>query len=74
MKCGELFEKLDMDKMQMALRIKNSVYKIQNKEAFSTEEVEAAEQFINDNIDEIKILLPDIESRKNWKNQKWILL
>ena len=62
LKCGELFEKLDMDKMQMALRIKNSVYKIQNKEAFSTEEVEAAEQFINDNIDEIKILLPDIES------------
>lgn len=62
LKCGELFEKLDMEKMQMALRIKNSVYKVQNNEAFSEEEVEAASNFIHDNIDEIKILLPDIDS------------
>lgn len=62
LKCGELFEKLDMDKMQMALRIKNSVYKVQNKDAFSEKEVDAASNFIHDNIDEIKILLPDIDS------------
>lgn len=62
LKCGELFEKLDMEKMQLALRIKNSVYKIQNKEVFSDEEVQAATDFINENIEEIKRVLPDIES------------
>lgn len=62
LKCGELFEKLDMEKMQLALRIKNSVYKIQNKEVFSDEEVQAATAFIHENIEEIKGVLPDIES------------
>lgn len=62
LKCGELFEKLDMEKMQLALRIKNSVYKIQNKEVFSDEEVQAATDFIHKNIEEIKSVLPDIES------------
>lgn len=62
LKCGELFERLDMEKMQLALRVKNSVYKIQNRESFPIEEVEAADKFIHDNITDIKILLPDIES------------
>jgi len=62
LKCGELFEKLDMEKMQMALRIKNSVYKIQNRDSFPVEEVEAAETFLHENIEEIKSILPDIES------------
>ena len=62
LKCGEMFEQLDMDKMQMALRIKNSVYKIQNREAFTDEEVKAASNFIQENLDEIKVILPDIES------------
>lgn len=62
LKCGELFEQLDMDKMQMALRIKNSVYKIQNREVFTDEEVKAASNFIQENLDEIKVILPDIES------------
>ena len=62
LKCGELFEKLDMEKMQLALRIKNSVYKIQNKEAFTEEEVNAASDFIHKNMPEIKSILPDIES------------
>lgn len=62
LKCGELFEKLDMEKMQLALRIRNSVYKIQNKEVFSDEEVKAASDFIHENLEEIKGILPDIES------------
>lgn len=62
LKCGELFEKLDMEKMQMALRIRNSVYKIQNKDVFPEEEVKAASGFIHENLEEIKNILPDIES------------
>lgn len=62
LKCGELFEKLDMEKMQMAHRIKNAVLKIQNKDTFSEEEVKAAEKFIQENIIEIKNILPDIDS------------
>lgn len=62
LKCGELFEKLDMEKMQLALRIRNSAYKIQNKEVFPEEEVKAASDFIHSNLDEIKNILLDIES------------
>lgn len=62
LKCGELFEKLDMEKMQLAPRIKDSVYKIQNKEEFSEEEVKAASDFIHENREKIKIVLPNIES------------
>lgn len=62
LKCGELFEKLDMEKMQLASRIRNAVNKIQNKEEFPEEEVIAASDFIHGNLDEIKRVLPDIES------------
>lgn len=61
LKCGELFEQLDMHKLDLAWKIRTSIYMIQHRNAFSEDEVSGAEAFINDNIEQIKLILPDID-------------
>lgn len=67
LKCGELFEQLDMHKMDLALKTRKSVYVIQNRESFTEDELIASEDFIQNNLDEIKLLLPDIDNYINKK-------
>lgn len=61
LKCGELFEKLDQFKLDLAYNVRNAVYKLQNRETFSEEECKNAEDFINQNLSDIKLILPEID-------------
>lgn len=61
LKCGELFEKLDQYKLDLAYNVRNAVYKLQNSENFSEEECKNAEDFINQNLSDIKLILPEID-------------
>lgn len=61
LKCGELFEKLDQFKLDLAYNVRNAVYKLQNREKFSEEECKNAEDFINQNLSDIKLILPEID-------------
>lgn len=67
LKCGELFEQLDMDKMQMALRIKNSVYKIQNREVFTDEEVKLPPTSFKKTSTRLRLYCPT--SRAIWRKR-----
>lgn len=62
LKCGELFKKLDMERIQLARCIREAVYKILNKEMFPEEDVKVASDFLRKNRENIKSVLPDIES------------
>lgn len=61
LKCGELFENLDQFKLDLAYNVRNAVYKLQNREKFSEEECKNAEDFINQNLSDIKLILPEID-------------
>lgn len=61
LKCGELFEKLDQFKLDLAYRVKDAVNVLQHKEQYSNDVYNRAEVFINQNITEIKHILPDID-------------
>ncbi|MBQ0160389.1 MAG: hypothetical protein KBT28_07175 [Bacteroidales bacterium] len=61
LKCGELFEKLDQFKLDLAYRVKDAVNVLQHKEQYSNDVYNRAEVFINQNITEIKQILPDID-------------
>lgn len=69
LKCGELFEELDHRKMELAAKTQNAVTILMNKASHSDNKVAAAESFINDNLDEIKALLPDISKYLKKKGQ-----
>lgn len=61
LKCGELFEDLDFMKMDLAAKTKQAMAILTSTDNPQKEDVEKAEAFINDNVEEIKSLLPDIE-------------
>ncbi len=69
LKCGELFEELDYRKMELSVKIQDAVTILTNKISYSKDEVSAAESFLNDNFDEIKILLPDLSKFLKKKGQ-----
>ena len=69
LKCGELFEELDHRKMELAAKTQYAVTILMDKSSYSEEKVTAAESFLNDNIDEIKKLLPDINKYLKKKGQ-----
>lgn len=69
LKCGELFEDLDLRKMSMASKTQQAIAVLTNPAAFGTEEVLEAENFFNANVDEIKSLLPDIGKYIDKKEQ-----
>lgn len=60
LKCGELFEELDYRKMELAAKTQHYVTILMNKSSYNEETVSIAESFLNDNMDEIEELLPDI--------------
>lgn len=60
LKCGELFEELDHRKMELAAKTQNAVTILMNKTSYPEDKVNAAESFLDDNLDEINALLPDI--------------
>lgn len=61
LKCGELFEKLDQFKLDLAYRVRDAVNVLQHKDGFSKDEYARADDFINHNIADIKQILPDID-------------
>lgn len=61
LKCGELFEKLDQYKLDLAFRVRDAVNVLQHKDKYTDDECARAEDFINQNITEIKQILPDID-------------
>lgn len=61
LKCGELFENLDRYKLDLAYRVRDAVNVLQHRELFSDDENKRAEDFINNNITEIKQILPNID-------------
>lgn len=69
LKCGELFEELDHRKMELAAKTQNAVTILMNKASYPGDKVSAAESFLNDNINEINELLPDISKYLKKKGQ-----
>lgn len=67
LKCGELFEALDMEKMVLAQKTLNAIAVLQNPEKHTEDKVTEANEFIEKNIDEIKAILPNIEDYKQKK-------
>ena len=61
LKCGELFEKLDQFKLDLAFNVRNAVYKLQHRDNYSEEDCKNAEDFINQNLSDIKLILPEID-------------
>jgi hypothetical protein len=60
LKCGELFENLDMRKMQIAKATRDNIDIISNPDKFDSETVHAAQLFIKDNWAEILSILPNL--------------
>lgn len=54
LKCGELFEKLDLDKMNLARETLKRLYIIKNRVNYKKDYVEKAEKFIQDHLLEIQ--------------------
>lgn len=67
LKCGELFEALDMEKMVLAQKTLNAIAVLQNPEKHADDKVTEANEFIEKNINEIKSILPNIEAYKRKK-------
>lgn len=61
LKCGELFENLDRFKLELAIQVRDAVNVLQHKEQYSDDECASAEDFIDQNITNIKQILPDID-------------
>lgn len=60
LKCGELFEALDLRKMDMAVKTMNVTRVLTSKESHPEEELRSAESFLRENLNEINALLPEI--------------
>lgn len=69
LKCGELFENLDLRKMDMAEKIKQAITILDHKDKFQEEDINKAEEFFNSNIDEINALIPDFNKYIEKKEQ-----
>lgn len=69
LKCGELFENLDFDKMQLAVKTQNALKIVIQEEDPQSIEYTEAKQFIDNNIDEIKSILPSIDDFLQKKGQ-----
>lgn len=67
LKCGELFEALDLEKMVLAQKTLNAIAVLQNPEKHTDDKVTEANEFIEKNINEIKVILPNIEAYKRKK-------
>lgn len=67
LKCGELFEALDLEKMVLAQKLWNAIDVLQNPKKHEKEKVSEANEFIDKNIDEIKSILPNIDTYKRKK-------
>lgn len=61
LKCGELFEKLDMDKMILAQETLKRLRIIENNNMYRKKFVEKAEKFIQDHISEIRNIAPSLK-------------
>ena len=61
LKCGELFEDLDWQRLELAGRTRDALTIVMKAQNTEDEKYKEAEQFIKDNIDAIKNLLPDID-------------
>ena len=62
LKCGEVFKSLDMSKMVMARNILDNYSIITSQEGREQQEIEHAMSFFRDNSEEIKDILPNIET------------
>lgn len=62
LKCGELYEKLDMEKMELAKETLRRLYIIEHKDGYKKDYVEKAEKFIQDHILEIQSIAPSLKS------------
>lgn len=69
LKCGELFKELDHRKMELAAKTRHAVTVLMDKSSYNEETVTAAESFLNDNMDVIEELLPDISTYLKKKGQ-----
>lgn len=62
LKCGELFEDLDIRKLELAAKTRDALYTITKSNDSSSQEYKNAETFINSNIEDIKNILPNIDN------------
>lgn len=60
LKCGELFEDLDFDKMELAVKTQNALKIIIQEEDIKSAKYQEAKRFVDDNIAEIRNILPSI--------------
>lgn len=60
LKCGELFEDIDLSKMEMAVKIRQAITVLTNQTNFQQEDIDKANDFFNTNSEEIQSLLPDL--------------
>ena len=62
LKCGELFEKLDLEKMNLARETLKRLYIIKNRVNYKKDYVEKAEKFIQDHLLEIQNIAPSLNT------------
>lgn len=61
LKCGQLFQDLDIQKLMLAQQTAEAIEVLQDKERFTEEKIQEASIFITDNIEDIKAILPNID-------------
>ena len=61
LKCGELFEGLDFEKLELASKLREIMPIILTNEDTESEQYKSAIEFIHNNIDKVKNILPDFE-------------
>ena len=61
LKCGELFEGLDLEKLELASKLREIMPIILTNEDTESKQYKSAIEFINNNIDRVKNILPDYE-------------
>lgn len=61
LKCGELFKDLDVQKLMLAQQTAEAIEVLQERERFTEEKAEEAMRFIQENMTEIKNILPNID-------------
>lgn len=62
LKCGELFEDLDIRQLELAAKTRDALYIITKSNDSSSQEYKNAETFINSNIEDVKNILPNIDN------------
>ncbi|MDE7166138.1 MAG: hypothetical protein K2O17_03825 [Bacteroidaceae bacterium] len=62
LKCGELFEDLDVRKMNLAAKTQQAIAVLTGTDSPQKEDAEKAEAFLEENAEDIKFLLPEIEN------------